>query len=143
MLIQDEINENYVINNHVMLKIVNLIFQTAVVLDEMKSKPDFIKAVSENNDKRSMGSVKVYVGTIPDYSADVEGMKLSGVKEGSPADKGGLKGGDIIIKFGNTDVKNIYDYMYAMQEFKPGDEAEIVVLRNNEKMTLNIMLGTR
>jgi S1-C subfamily serine protease len=80
------------------VEIANLVFETAFVLDEMQSKPDFMKVVSENNEKRSMGSVKVYVGTIPDYSANVEGMKLAGVKEGSPADQGGLKGGDIIIK---------------------------------------------
>ena len=50
---------------------------------------------------------------------------------------------DIIIKFGNKDVKNIYDYMYAMGEFKPGEEAEVVVLRKNEKVTLKIVLGSR
>ena len=90
-----------------------------------------------------MGNVKVYVGTIPDYSFTAEGMKLSGVKEGSPADKGGLKAEDIIIKFGNKEVKNIYDYMFAMAEFKPGEEADIVVLRNNEKVNLKIILGSR
>jgi S1-C subfamily serine protease len=70
-------------------------------------------------------------------------MRITGVKEGSPADKAGLKGGDVIIKFGNTDVKSIYDYMYAMAEFKPGDETDIIVLRNNEKISLKVTLGSR
>ncbi|MFZ1415870.1 MAG: PDZ domain-containing protein, partial [Defluviicoccus sp.] len=60
-----------------------------------------------------------------------------------PADAGGMQADDIIIKFGITDVKNIYDYMFAMGEFKPGDEAEITVLRNNEKVNLIIKLGSR
>jgi len=125
------------------VKVANMVYDIAMTLDEMNSKPDFIKTVSSNNETKSMGSVKVYVGTIPDYSSTAEGMKLAGVKEGSPADKGGLKAEDIIIKFGSKDVKNIYDYMYAMGEYKPGEEAEIIVLRNNEKVTLKIVLGSR
>ncbi len=125
------------------VKVASMVYDLAMTLDEMDSKPDFIKIVSSNNETKSMGSVKVYVGTIPDYSSTAEGMKLAGVKEGSPADKGGLKAEDIIIKFGTKDVKNIYDYMYAMGEYKPGEEAEIVVLRNNEKVTLKIVLGSR
>lgn len=124
-------------------KIVKMIYDIAMFLDLKNVKPDFMKVASTDTTKRSMGSIKVYVGTIPDYSATVEGMKLAGVKEGSPAEKGGLKAEDIIIKFGDKDVKNIYDYMYAMGEYKPGDEAEIMVLRNNEKVTLKVVLGSR
>jgi Peptidase family M28/PDZ domain len=131
------------INSEGGAEIANLVYDIAMDLDRMNGKPDFIKVVSNNNENRSMGNIKVYVGTIPDYSSTVEGMKLAGVKEGSPAEKGGLKAEDIIVKFGNKDVKNIYDYMYAMGEFKPGEEAEIVVLRGNEKVTLKVVLGNR
>lgn len=131
------------INSEGEVQITNFVYETALTLDKMESKPDFVKVVSSDNEKRSMGSVKVYVGTIPDYSSTEEGMKLAGVKEGSPAEKGGLMAEDIIIKFGGKDVKNIYDYMYAMGEFKPGEEAEVVVLRKNEMVTLKIKLGSR
>ncbi|MBS1551731.1 MAG: M20/M25/M40 family metallo-hydrolase [Bacteroidetes bacterium] len=131
------------INSEGEAKIVNMVYDIAMDLNNMKGKPDFIKVVSASNENRSMGNVKVYVGTIPDYSYSGEGMKITGAKEGSPADKGGLMSEDIIIKFGNKDVKNIYDYMYAMGEFKPGEEAEIIVLRKNEKVTLKIVLGSR
>ncbi|MEP7146370.1 MAG: M28 family peptidase [bacterium] len=125
------------------VKIASMIYDIVIAVDEMKARPDFTKAISNNNENRSMGSIKVYVGTIPDYSYVADGLKLSGVKEGSPAEKGGLKAEDIIIKFGNIEVKNIYDYMYAMAEYKPGEEAEIVVFRNNEKISLKIILGSR
>ncbi|MBS1517071.1 MAG: M20/M25/M40 family metallo-hydrolase [Bacteroidetes bacterium] len=131
------------INSEGELRVVNYIYDIVKDLDDRPSKPDFIKVVSTSEDKRTMGSVKVYVGTIPDYSYSGEGMKISGVKEGGPAEKGGLLSGDIIVKFGDTDVKNIYDYMYAMGEFKPGDETDITVLRNNEKVTLKVKLGSR
>lgn len=125
------------------VKVADYVYDIAVALDEVSVKPDFVKVVTNNDEKRSMGNIKVYVGTIPDYSSTAEGMKLAGVKEGSPAEKGGLKAEDIIIKFGSKDVKNIYDYMYAMGEFKPGEEAEVTVLRNNEKVVLKITLSSR
>lgn len=123
--------------------IANFVYDVAMTLNNRGSSPDFVKVVTNNDEKRSMGNVKVYVGTIPDYSSTEEGLKLAGVKEGSPAEKGGLKANDLIIKFGDKDVKNIYDYMYAMGEYKPGDEIDVVVMRDKEKVILKVKLGTR
>ncbi len=130
------------INTQGEVKIADMVYDIAIGL-EKNPRPEFTKVAGTDNEKRSMGSVKVYVGTIPDYSYTGDGMKISGAKEGSPAEKGGMQAGDIITKFGDTDVKNIYDYMYGMGEYKPGDEVEIVVLRNNEKVTLKVVLGSR
>jgi len=41
---------------------------------------------------------------------EVAGVKISGVRGGSPAEKGGLQDGDIIVEFGGQKVANIYDY---------------------------------
>ncbi|MBK8981755.1 MAG: M20/M25/M40 family metallo-hydrolase [Ignavibacteria bacterium] len=132
------------INAEGQLRIMDYIYDIVRDLDVSSSKPEFTKVVvTENNEKRSMGSVKIYVGTIPDYSYTGEGMKISGVKQGGPAETGGMQAGDIIVKFGNTEVKNIYDYMFAMGGFKPGDEAEITVLRNNEPVVLKVEVGSR
>lgn len=131
------------INSKDEVRILNFIYDLSMDLNHLKEKPEYKKVTVASNENRSMGSVKVYVGTIPDYSSTAEGFKISGVKEGSPAEKAGLQAEDIIIKFGNVEVKNIYDYMYAMGEFKPGDEAEVVVLRKNEQVTLKVVLGRR
>ena len=86
----------------------------------------------------------MYLGSIPDMgAADVVGMKLSGVRAGSPADQGGLKGGDVIVEFGGTPVKDIYSYTDALGAFKPGDVVRIVVLRGNDRLTLTVTLGKR
>ncbi len=86
----------------------------------------------------------VYLGSIPDMgAADVKGMQLSGVRPGSPADQGGLKGGDIIIKFGSKVITNIYDYTDAMGSYKPGDVVDVIVLRSGKEVTLKITLGRR
>lgn len=95
--------------------------------------------MSSNMMSRNRG-FKVSLGTIPDYATkDEKGMKISGVREGSPADKAGLESGDIVVKLANTDVNNIYDYTYALGNMEPGKEYELIVLRNEDKLTLSII----
>ena len=131
------------INSDGAARVTSLVYDMAIAVDKLSAKPEFTKIVAQSNEGKSMGSVKVYVGTIPDYSYSGSGMKISGVKEGGPAEKGGLKAEDIIIKFGENEVKDIYGYMYAMSGYKPGDEVAVIVLRNNEEVPLKITLGSR
>jgi aminopeptidase YwaD len=84
---------------------------------------------------------RVTLGTIPDYAAEVEGVALSGVRPGSPAEKAGLKAGDVIVKFGGKSVRNIQDYSLYLSERNPGEEVEIVVKRGSETLTLKATLG--
>ena len=71
------------------------------------------------------------------------GVKLDGVSEGSPAEKAGLKEGDVIVKFAGKDVKDIESYMAAMAGSKPGDEVEIIVKRGGKETTAKAKLGSR
>jgi S1-C subfamily serine protease len=80
---------------------------------------------------------------VPDYSEGVVGFKISDVRENSPGKKAGLQGGDVIIKLGSYDIKSIYDYMYALEGFKPGDEAEIIFTRGNERITSKVIFEKR
>jgi len=82
--------------------------------------------------------MRAYFGTIPDYVGGGEGVKISGVSGGGPADKAGLKGGDIIIRLAGKEIKNIYDYTYAIDAVKIGVEIEIVVLRDSKEVSLKI-----
>src|SRR6185503_3661180 len=83
-------------------------------------------------------TLRAYLGTIPDYAAEVQGVKLSGVRAGGPADKAGLKGGDVIVEFAGTKIVNIYDYTYAMDAVKIGQSVTVVVLRNGERVGLTV-----
>lgn len=81
---------------------------------------------------------RVYLGTVPNYSDQGDGMKLDGVRPGSPAEKAGLRAGDIITKLGATPIKNVYDYTYALGEMRPGEEVEAMIKRDGKEMTLKI-----
>ena len=84
------------------------------------------------------GGFRVYLGTIPNYADSNDGLLIDGVRDDSPAAKAGLKAGDKIVKIGNRDVKNVYDYTYALGEMKAGQEYVVELMRSGEKLTLKI-----
>ena len=104
--------------------------------------PDYIKVEPPKNKGR--GGFRIYLGTQPDYTAtDVEGIKLSGVAAKGPAEKAGIRGGDIIVSLAGTELKNIYDLTAVMGEMKAGVEVEVKVKRGDEVLTLKVTPGSR
>ncbi len=103
-------------------------------------KPDFIKVKSTST--QTTGGFKVSIGIIPDYSDNPKGLKITGVREGSPAEKGGMQADDIIVKFGSTTIKNIYDYTAVLGQSKAGEKLKVVVLRGpkeDKEVTLEVV----
>ncbi|HEX6719895.1 MAG TPA: M20/M25/M40 family metallo-hydrolase [Pyrinomonadaceae bacterium] len=84
------------------------------------------------------GGFRVYLGTIPNYADSSDGLLIDGVRDDSPAAKAGLKAGDKIVKIANREVKNVYDYTYALGEMKAGQEYVVEVVRGGEKLILRI-----
>ncbi len=126
-------------------KVVNYVVRVAEDITNEVPKPAFTKVVASNpaptGDDRQ--GVHVSLGVIPDFAETSAGLKITGTRAGSAAEKAGLKGDDIIIKFGGKDVKNIYDFTYLLGQFKPGDVVEIVVKRGTETVTLKATLEGR
>ncbi|MDB6138227.1 MAG: ywaD 2, partial [Verrucomicrobiaceae bacterium] len=104
--------------------------------------PEYVAMEAPKNGAR--GSMRAYLGTIPDYAqGDIKGVKLSGVSPIGPAAKGGVKGGDIILKLNGKDVLNIYDYTAILGDLKIGKETDIVVQREGKNVELKITPGSR
>ncbi|PYJ06856.1 MAG: peptidase M28, partial [Verrucomicrobia bacterium] len=101
-------------------------------------RPDYLTVARRDAGGVSRENLRVYLGTIPDYATEVAGVKLAGVRAGGPADKAGLKGGDVIVQFGGKKIANIYDYTYAMDALKIGQPAEVVVLRDGQRVRLTV-----
>ena len=117
-------------------KVLDLISELIVELNSRQEKIAFSNVIEP---KKGSTKFNVYLGTIPDYSNQVEGVKLMGVKEGSPADKAGILGEDTIIQFNGMAIKNIYDYVYALGKSKAGIPTSLVVLRNYKPLSLIIV----
>lgn len=122
-------------------------FAERVVRDlaDRPARLTFTKAPTTSNPRAAERTgTGVYLGSIPDMgAADVAGMKITGVRSGSPADLGGLKANDIIVEFDGAVVKDIYSYTDALNAHKPGDVVKILVLRGTERVTLSVTLGKR
>jgi hypothetical protein len=83
------------------------------------------------------------LGTIPDMTPRDFGMRITGVREGSAADKAGMQAGDVIVEFDGKEITDIYAFTYALQARAPGDEVVVVVERDGERLTLTAVLGAR
>jgi hypothetical protein len=85
-----------------------------------------------------------YLGSIPDMAgSDTPGLRLSGVTPGTPADKGGLKAGDLVVEFGGKAVTDLNSYSAALGAHKPGDTVNIVVVRDGKRVTVTVTLAAR
>ena len=82
---------------------------------------------------------RAYTGTVPDFAASgITGVRLSDVRPGGPADKAGLKAGDIIVEFAGQKITNLQDYSDALIGAKVGQAAPIVIEREGQRITLTI-----
>ena len=111
------------------------------LIDELatgKITPSYVKIERSTAPGGSRENLRAYLGTIPDYATEVAGVKLSGVRGGSPAEKAGLKGGDVIVEFAGQKIKNIYDYTYALDAVKIGQPVEVVVQREGKPVRVSV-----
>ena len=89
------------------------------------------------------GGYGAWLGTIPDMSSSPGGVRLTGVREGGPAQVAGIRGGDIIVQIGKFAVKDLYDMTEALRSFKPGDVATVAVMRDGERAEMTVTFGKR
>ncbi len=72
-----------------------------------------------------------------------EGVRLSGVRPGSPAEKAGLHEGDLIVKMAGVRIKNLHDLVYVLRSKRAGDTIEVVFIRNSKEIQKTTTLGRR
>jgi len=104
---------------------------------DLPQRPTFQRVAEEGGERRTF---KVRTGVIPEFAWEGPGLKLSGVRGGSAADQAGLKGGDIVVRFGPREIRNIYDYMYALGDHKAGEEVPVTVQRDGAELTFTVKL---
>ena len=84
-----------------------------------------------------------YLGSIPDMSENPGGVRITGVRAGSPAEAAGLKGGDIIVRMGAVDVLDLQGMTDVLRSHAPGDTVDLVYLRDGQRVTTKVTFGRR
>jgi membrane-associated protease RseP (regulator of RpoE activity) len=84
-----------------------------------------------------------YLGTVPDLAGNPGGVRLVGVRAGSPAEKAGLRGDDIITRIGDAEIADLQGMTDALRSHQPGDTVDIVVRRGDQVTKVRATLGTR
>jgi Zn-dependent M28 family amino/carboxypeptidase len=126
------------INYEGLERIAKLSRQIVLDLVQTAERPDLAKVERTSAEAGGRETLRAYLGTIPDYTTDVKGVKLSGVRGASPAEKAGLKGGDVIVEFAGQKIANIYDYTYALDAVKIGVPVKVAIERDGKQMTLTV-----
>lgn len=82
-------------------------------------------------------------GSVPDFDEPPKGVRFADVRPGTPADLAGLRPGDILISFDGKDIGNLYDFTYALQAHKPGDNVLVQVVRGSQTIEAKVLLTER
>ncbi len=117
-------------------------FSRIIVADLIKNpeRPDYLKVAQSEEQRTEKVTRRVSWGTIPDFTAEIkEGVKISTVKKDGPADKAGMKDGDIIVEIAGNKITNLYDYNYLMDTAGVGKPVEVVILRDGKREMLTII----
>lgn len=125
-------------------RVVTVAERVARQIGDRSPRLTFVRAVAAAPVAATREGSDVYLGSIPDMAGgDTPGLRLTGVRAGSPAELAGLKAGDVIVEFAGQPVKDLFEYSNALYAHKPGDEVSVVVLRGGQRVTLQVKLGKR
>jgi hypothetical protein len=93
---------------------------------------------------RVRGAYGAYFGVIPEFGERAQpGVAISGVRTASPAERAGLRAGDVIVKFGDVDVKTLEDLTFALRGKRAGDRVPVGVLRDGQTREVEATLEER
>ncbi|MGH7873874.1 MAG: M20/M25/M40 family metallo-hydrolase [Candidatus Binatia bacterium] len=129
-----------------MARVSDLVLSSTLAIADAKGAMNFISLPSRPSSGLSserLGADIPYLGSIPDYGVNADGVSVAGVSENSPAAGAGLRPGDVIIQVAEKKIQNIEDLTEALRSRKPGDEVEIMVLRAGHPLTLKATLRAR
>jgi hypothetical protein len=126
------------LNYEGMLRITRFAEQLIRDAGDPDQKIDYVRVQDTSAPRSSMGR-RVYTGMVPDFGGgEREGMLISDVRPGGPAEKAGLEGGDLVVEFAGKKIASLQDYSDALRGAKIGQSLLIVVIRDDERLELTI-----
>jgi hypothetical protein len=113
----------------------------ADVVAELAAAPERPAHVEVASPAFARGGDRPYFGSIPDFGNPGKGYAISGVAKDSPSARGGLRGGDRIVRLGGSAIENLEDFDSALRKHKAGETVPVVVVRDGAEVTLEVTLS--
>jgi hypothetical protein len=124
--------------------VVRLVERVALRLDQLAARPKFVRVEEPPRPVGGGGGgYGPWFGSIPDMGDSENGVKFADVRAGSPAEKAGLKPGDVMIAWNGREIKNLYDFTHELQNSKVGEKVSVTVMRAGQKISAEVTLIRR
>ncbi|MEQ1567688.1 MAG: M28 family peptidase, partial [Myxococcota bacterium] len=127
-------------------QVTRMVVDLASALATRPAPPTWTRSVAgppSRGDSRGYGA---YLGTVPSFDQPRDasgGVKLADVKAGGPAERAGVRAGDVVIGLSGAEVETLPDLSFLLQDHKPGETVEVVVLRSGQQLSFKATLGKR
>jgi hypothetical protein len=129
--------------------LVGYVADIASAIASAPQRPEYRQAPSRAADPHTSGAGTVGpgygpdFGSIPDFDEPPKGVRFAAIQPGRPAARAGLQAGDILIEFDGKEIANLYDFTYALQSHKAGDEVLVKVIRGSQTIEAKVLLTPR
>jgi S1-C subfamily serine protease len=80
---------------------------------------------------------------MPDFAFEGPGVRVAGVTPGSPAEKAGVKEGDVLLKIDDKDVANLQGFSTILRGLSPGQAVKVLLTRGGQNQTLDVTVVER
>jgi aminopeptidase YwaD len=110
----------------------------SVITNAGKQKEKLLFTKTRETMTGTSSRFSVTIGVMPDYTFNGPGLRIDAVSDGRPAQKAGLRSGDIITALGDYKVSSIEGYMEALGKFKKGEKTKLSYTRNNSSFSTNV-----
>ena len=121
---------NYIGELQIIKYIQNIIAQT--------NKLEKISFTKTRETSTAKNSFKVSLGVMPDYTFSGSGVLVDGVSDNRPAQKAGIKTGDVLIQLGEYKFTDVQSYMGALNKFNKGETTNVKVMRGKDEIIFSI-----
>ncbi|HEX5026787.1 MAG TPA: M20/M25/M40 family metallo-hydrolase [Agriterribacter sp.] len=118
------------------LQIINYIVE---MVEDLNKKSKLAFTPTKETQMATSHHFSVTLGIMPDYTYSGTGVKVDGISEGKPAQKAGLKTGDVVVRLGEYEVDSLDTYMEALGKFKDGDSTTVAVKRGKEELKFGVI----
>ncbi len=102
------------------------------LVESLNNTPKLAFTKTRETQTTTSARFSVSMGIMPDYTFAGTGVRADGVTDGKPAQKAGLKAGDVILQIGDFTTSSLENYMQSLGKFKKGDKVKVKYKRGND-----------